>query len=85
MCEDYRAAATIDLIHDRVDRAAGKKLKMPFRVLWGEHGIVNKCFNPIEDWEAVAQEVSGRAVACGHYIPEEIPKELITEARSFFT
>jgi haloacetate dehalogenase len=85
MCEDYRAAATIDLIHDREDRAAGKKLKMPLRVLWGEHGIVNKCFQPIEDWEAVARDVSGRAVPCGHYIPEEIPKELITEARSFFT
>jgi haloacetate dehalogenase len=85
MCEDYRAAATIDLTHDRADRAAGKKLKMPLRVLWGEHGIVNKCFKPIEDWEAVAQHVSGRAVPCGHYIPEELPKELITEARSFFT
>jgi haloacetate dehalogenase len=84
MCEDYRAAATIDLIHDRADRAAGKTLKMPFRVLWGEHGIVNKCFKPIEDWEAVAQNVSGRVVPCGHYIPEELPRELITEARSFF-
>ena len=84
MCEDYRAAATIDLIHDREDRAAGKKLKMPLRVLWGEHGIVNKCFKPIEDWGAVAQDVSGRAVPCGHYIPEELPRELINEARSFF-
>lgn len=84
MCEDYRAAATIDLIHDRADRATGMKLTMPLRVLWGEHGIVNKCFKPIEDWEAVAQDVSGHVVSCGHYIPEERPTELIAQARAFF-
>jgi haloacetate dehalogenase len=85
MCEDYRAAATIDLVHDRADRVAGKKLKMPLRVLWGEHGLVNKCFEPIADWEAVALEVSGKTVPCGHYIPEECPEELIADARKFFT
>ena len=84
MCEDYRAAATIDLAHDRADRAAGKKLTMPLRVLWGEHGLVNKCFAPIADWEAVAQEVSGKTVPCGNYIPEECPDELIADAQKFF-
>jgi haloacetate dehalogenase len=84
MCEDYRAAASIDLEHDRADRAAGKKLTMPLRVLWGEHGLVNQCFSPIADWQAVADEVSGKALACGHYIPEELPEELLLEARKFF-
>ena len=84
MCEDYRAAASIDLVHDRADRATGKKLTMPLRVLWGEHGLVNKCFRPIEDWKTVAQEVSGQIVPCGHYIPEELPEELIAQARAFF-
>ena len=84
MCEDYRAAASIDLVHDRADRATGKKLTMPLRVLWGEHGLVNKCFRPIEDWKTVAQEVSGQTVPCGHYIPEELPEELIAQARAFF-
>ena len=85
MCEDYRAAASIDLIHDRADRAAGKKLTMPLRVLWGEHGLVNQCFKPIQDWQAVAQDVSGQTVPCGHYIPEELPTELIVQARTFFS
>jgi haloacetate dehalogenase len=85
MCEDYRAAASIDLVHDRADRAAGKKLTMPLRVLWGEHGLVHKCFQPIEDWKAVAEDVSGKTVPCGHYIPEELPKELIHDAQQFFT
>ena len=84
MCEDYRAAATIDLVHDRADRAAGMKLTMPLRVLWGEHGLVNKCFKPIADWQEVAKDVIGRSVASGHYIPEECPTELIAEAKTFF-
>jgi len=84
MCEDYRAAASIDLVHDRADRSAGKKLKIPLRVLWGEHGLVHKCFKPIEDWKAVAVNVSGKTVSCGHYIPEELPSELVTDAKQFF-
>lgn len=84
MCEDYRAAATIDLAHDREDRQTGKCLEMPLRVLWGEHGLVNKCFKPLEDWQKVAKNVSGKTVACGHYIPEELPDELISEAIAFF-
>lgn len=84
MCEDYRAAASIDLAHDRADREANKQLEMPLRVLWGEHGLVNKCFKPIEDWQKVAKNVSGKTVPCGHYIPEEMPELVIEEARSFF-
>ena len=84
MCEDYRAAATIDLVHDRADRAAGLQLKMPIKVLWGEHGLVNKCFKPIEDWKELALDVSGTTVPCGHYIPEEVPEILLTEAKEFF-
>ena len=84
MCEDYRAAASIDLIHDREDRNSGQMLEMPLRVLWGEHGLVNKCFDPVGDWQKVAKKVSGKPIACGHYIPEELPEALIDEARAFF-
>jgi haloacetate dehalogenase len=84
MCEDYRAAASIDLLHDREDRSAGKRLDIPIRVLWGEHGLVNKCFKPIEDWQKVAKNVTGKPLPCGHYIPEELPDDLIKEAITFF-
>jgi haloacetate dehalogenase len=57
---------------------------MPMRVLWGEHGLVNKCFRPIEDWSDVAQDVSGTAVPSGHYIPEEVPELLLADAKKFF-
>lgn len=84
MCEDYRAAASIDLEHDRQDRLAGTRLTMPTRVLWGEHGVVNRCFQPVQDWQVVAVDVSGKTLPCGHYIPEEVPTALIEECRAFF-
>ena len=84
MCEDYRAAASIDLAHDRVDRDAGKKMSCPVNVVWGEHGAVNRCFKPIEDWQRVADDVRGRTLPCGHYIPEEVPEALLLEMLQFF-
>ena len=84
MCEDYRAAASIDLEHDRADRDAGKKIACPVYAIWGEHGVVNRCFQPIADWQRVANDVRGRALQCGHYIPEEVPEELLVEMRNFF-
>jgi len=84
MCEDYRASFTVDLEHDRADRQAQRKLSMPVRVLWGQHGMIQKCFKPLEDWAAVADEVSGQALDSGHYIPEERPEVLQAEIRTFF-
>lgn len=84
MCEDYRAAASIDLEHDRADREAGKKIACPLHVIWGEHGVVNRCFSPIADWHRVADDVRGRTLPCGHYIPEEVPEDLLVEMREFF-
>ena len=83
-CEDYRAAATIDLEHDRADRDAGRKLSCPLLVLWGAHGVVERCFRPLEDWGRVATDVRGRALSAGHYLPEEVPGLVAAEFESFF-
>jgi len=80
-CEDYRAAATIDLVHDRKDFR--KKLQMPVLALWGKHGVIEALFNCLADWREVAADVRGRALQCGHFIPEEKPKELLAELRRF--
>ena len=84
MCEDYRAAASIDLEHDRADRAAGRKVSCPIHVIWGEHGVVNRCFKPVEDWRLVADDVRGSTLPCGHYVPEEVPEALLQEMLAFF-
>lgn len=80
-CEDYRAAATIDLEHDELD--VGRRVKSPLLVLWGEHGIVEKCFDPLEDWRSCAATVSGRSLPCGHYLAEEAPSETAGELLRF--
>ena len=84
MCEDYRAAATIDLVHDRADVAAGRQLTQPLRVLWGDHGAVGKCFDVLALWRERATDVSGASLPCGHYIAEEAPQLLLAEALAFF-
>ena len=84
MCEDYRASASIDLEHDRADIERGHKIGCPLRVLWGEKGVIEKCFDALTEWRHVARDVSGRSLPCGHYIPEEAPEELLAEMFSFF-
>lgn len=83
ICEDYRASATIDLDHDRADRAAGRKVTQPLQVLWGDNGIIGKCFDPLAEWNRVALHVRGGAAPCGHYIPEEAPDDLLAAALPF--
>ncbi len=83
-CEDYRAAAGIDLEHDRADRDAGRRVRAPLLALWGAHGVVEKCFKPLDEWRRVADDVRGRALPAGHYLPEEVPDELCTELEEFF-
>ena len=82
-CEDYRAAAGIDLDHDRADLA--DKITCPLLVLWGEHGVVHRLFKPLEDWAAVAANVRGKPVPSGHYIPEEAPDALLAELLPFLS
>jgi len=79
-CEDYRAAATIDLVHDRKNKA---KITMPVLAVWGKHGVIAALFDCLADWREVAADVRGKALACGHFIAEEKPGELLLELRRF--
>jgi haloacetate dehalogenase len=82
-CEDYRAAASIDLDHDRADRESGRKLACKVLALWGAFGVVERCFKPLDEWRRVADDVRGRALQCGHYLPEEAPDEVRKELEGF--
>jgi len=57
----------------------------PLLVLWGKHGTVARCFSPLADWSERADSVQGRALDCGHYIPEEAPTELLGELVKFLS
>ncbi|MDP1740051.1 MAG: alpha/beta hydrolase [Polaromonas sp.] len=84
-CEDYRASAGIDLVHDRESRARGDKISCDTQVLWGQRGVVHKLFEPLALWQAqCAGIVSGHAMPAGHFIPEELPLQTADALIQFF-
>ena len=80
-CEDYRAGATIDLEHDEAD--LDRKMTCPVLALWGEKGFLHKRHDVTAIWRERAVDVRGKALPCGHFLPEEAPEETLTELRSF--
>ena len=82
VCEDYRAAVGIDLVHDEADLQT--KLSIPVLVLWGARSHVNRSYQPIEAWLERAVDVRGKMLACGHYPAEQVPDETYTELNAFF-
>lgn len=84
ICEDYRAAATVDLEHDRASRDAGEKLRCPLLVLWGAKGKIGQWYAPLEVWRSYAEaEVTGGPVNSGHYLAEEAPEEVLAALEGF--
>ena len=85
-CEDYRASASIDLEHDRASRTAGEKIACELLVLWGTRGVVGRLYDPLALWRAQSiAAVEGEALPAGHFIPEELPDEIVTRLRVFMT
>ena len=82
-CEDYRAAASIDIEHDNAD--LGKKLKMPILTLWAKHGVIETCFNGLNLWRLRAKKVEGEALDATHYMAEEIPEEVAARMSNFYS
>jgi haloacetate dehalogenase len=86
MCEDYRAAATIDLVHDRESQAAGRKIACDVLALWGSKGRIGEWYEPLEIWRTYcAGGVTGGPVNSGHYLAEEAPDEVLAAFDGFFS
>jgi haloacetate dehalogenase len=81
-CDEYRAGATIDLVHDRADR--GRKLTMPLLVLWGQRSSQGSGYDVLAVWRDHAGNVQGHAIASGHFLPEEAPEETYRALKDFF-
>lgn len=84
MCADYRAAASIDLVHDREDRQAGRRVAVPLLALWGASSYVGLNFDVASVWRDYADDVIGSAAPSDHYVPEEAPEFTIAALRAFF-
>ncbi len=84
ICEDYRAAAGIDLVHDRESREASRRIRCPLLVLWGSKGRIGQWYKPIDLWRRYADgPVIGGPVASGHYLAEEAPEETLVRLGAF--
>ena len=68
-------------MHDRADLA--RKIACPLLVLWGAKGLIQRTYNVLEVWRERAGEVGGRALPCGHFLPEEAPDETLAELVRF--
>jgi haloacetate dehalogenase len=81
MCEDYRAGATIDLIHDEADK--GRKVSSPINVLWGKKNLIWLRFDMLTIWKQYADNVEGKGLESGHYLAEELPDKVLSELFNF--
>lgn len=84
VCEDYRAAASIDLEHDAADQH--KKIQAPVLALWGDKGVVGRTYDVLQTWceKSIDGAVTGYALPCGHYLPEEAPEQVTAAFLQFF-
>jgi haloacetate dehalogenase len=79
ICEEYRAAASLDREHDRADRAAGRRIQCPVLVLWSGRGPLATWYadagGPLGVWREWCDRVDGQALDGGHFFPEELPEQ----------
>jgi haloacetate dehalogenase len=80
-CEDYRAAATIDLEYDQAD--SDRKIECPFLALWGANAVMERRYDVVDVWREYAVDVRGKAMPSGHFIPEEVPDQTVAELTEF--
>jgi haloacetate dehalogenase len=89
ICEEYRAAATIDFARDTEDRGTGRGISCPTLALWSEGGALDSWYEaaggPLGIWRDWAADVTGRPISGGHFFPEQNAAETVSELRSFFT
>ena len=82
-CEDYRAAASIDLVHEEEDRCEARKVECPLLALWGGRGVMERTYDVDEVWREYADDVRGKPIDAGHFLAEERPEETMQELRKF--
>ncbi len=83
ICEEYRAAITLDYQLDEADRGT-RRITSPLLALWSSEGAVQHRYDAMAVWRAWADDVQGRALDCGHFLPEEAPEETYAALRAFF-
>jgi haloacetate dehalogenase len=85
MCEDYRAAASIDLKFDDADLKAGKKVQCPLVTLWAANGAMGRLYDVLAIWKEYGANVSGKGLPppAGHSLQESSPQPTLAELQAF--
>ena len=83
-CADYRAGANTDVMDDKVDRGAGKRIRCPVLVIWGRGYLAEQASSPLEAWRGWADQVSEAVLDCGHFVAEEEPAACAEALTRFF-
>jgi haloacetate dehalogenase len=87
ICEEYRAAATLDYAADRRDRAAGRQIEAPTLVLWAAGGPLDEWYEdiggPLGIWRIWARDVAGGPIGGGHFFPEQNPEDTLSAILAF--
>ena len=84
-CEDYRAAASVDLSHDESDRDNDRRVECPLLALWGRNGAMHGLYDVLEVWRTYADDARGGPLDAGHYLAEEKPEETAHELAAFLS
>jgi haloacetate dehalogenase len=84
ICEEYRAAATLDVADDEADRGQ-RRIECPTLVLWSGTGAVGRWYDPLEVWKVWASDVRGGPVGAGHFLPEEAPEDTLRHLWALLT
>ena len=89
VCEEYRAAATIDVEHDRADKEAPRRIECPTLHLWAEGGPLDTFYakdgGPLGIWKQWAPQAQGQAMKGGHFFPEENPDDTAVLIKQFLS
>jgi haloacetate dehalogenase len=83
MCEDYRAGASIDLEHDKVDFDKGAKIKAPLLTLWAQMGAMARLYDVLAIWKQFAKNVKGKGLPGGHNLQEDVPNDVLAALQTF--
>jgi len=88
ICEEYRAAATLDFAQDMNDRKMNRRIACSTLALWGKGGPLDHWYadagGPLGIWRDWANDVTGHPIEGGHFFPEHNPHKTSLELGGFF-
>lgn len=81
MCNDYRAAIEIDVLHDGIDLM--RKVMCPALVMYGSDGTMSKEYDVAETWADRLADMRALPMPGGHFFPDLHPEKTAAAVLGF--